>query len=189
MSAYVTRSPQCSSEVSCRQYERVRAKRSSRSMYGCNPQTSPGEMDRFVASLLAMTVPRWLVPTGVIASRRRSNPCGPVTWTALTQIHGVALEVGERAIGQRALMRRAQHDARRQPGGERFLPARRAHAPAVAGLEAGEAVLRHRGGEVVAAGLGEFQEPRRRHDADGVAAAARRTGVAATVAEQPRPPL
>src|SRR6185437_16770248 len=74
---------------------------------------------------------------------------------ALAQIHRVALEIGERAVVERALMRRAQHDARRQPGLERLLPARRAQAPAVARAKAGEAAIRHRRREVVAARFGE----------------------------------
>jgi hypothetical protein len=52
-------------------------------------QISPtGEMDRVVASLLAMTALGSLIPNGVIASRRRSNPFGPVTWiVAMTALH------------------------------------------------------------------------------------------------------
>ena len=65
-----------------------------------------------------------------------------------------------------------------------FLPALGAEAPAVAGVEAGEAELGARGGEVVAAGAGEGEEVVGDADADGVAAAVGGAGVAAAVAEE-----
>src|SRR3954463_14985127 len=71
------------------------------------------------------------------ASRRSPTPRWDET---LGQIDGGALEVFERAEGERALVGGAQHHAWRAPGLERFLPARRAQAPTVVGLQPGEAV-------------------------------------------------
>jgi len=58
-------------------------------------------------------------------------------------------------------------------------PARGTDAPAVAGLEAGEAMLRHGGGEVVAEGLRRGQEGLVDHAADGVDAEVVGAGLAA----------
>ena len=55
------------------------------------------------------------------------------------------------------------------------------HAPAVAGVEAGEAVLGHRGAEVVADGTLVLEELGGHHGADGVAAAVVGTGSTASV--------
>src|SRR5512135_3419348 len=95
-------------------------------------------------------------PRGAHLARRR-----------LSEIDRVALEVRERAVFERALMGRTQDDAWGAPSLERFLPARRAEAPAVAGLQAREAEFRHRRREIVAAGLRKFQKLRRHHRADG----------------------
>jgi hypothetical protein len=114
----------------------------------------------------------------------RHNKSG-ASWRAALkvsrQIDRRALEIGERAVTQRAFMGRAQHHARRLAGLECFLPARRAQAPAVAGLEAGKAIFRHRGREIVAARFGEFEKLRRRDDTDGVTADVVDPGVAAAV--------
>src|SRR5437868_14438004 len=104
---------------------------------------------------------------------------------ASAQIDGVALEIGEAAIGERPLMRRAQHDTRRQPGLERLLPAWRAEAPAIARLQPREAVIRHRRREIVAARLGVVEEADGGDDAHRMAAAIGRAGIAAAVAEEP----
>ena len=61
-------------------------------------------------------------------------------------------------------------------------PAGGADAPAVAGFEAGETVLRHRGEEIVAEGLGGCEEGRVDDAADGVDAVVVGAGVAAAVA-------
>lgn len=58
-------------------------------------------------------------------------------------------------------------------------PARGADAPAVAGPEAGEAVLRHGGGEIVAQGFGGFEEGVVDDAADGVDAEVLGAGLAA----------
>src|SRR5579871_6217303 len=57
----------------------------------------------------------------------------------LCEVDGVALEIRETAEFERALMRRAQHHARRVAVFESLLPARRAQAPAVALLQSGKA--------------------------------------------------
>src|SRR5689334_10472529 len=76
----------------------------------------------------------------------------------------------------------AQHHARRLAGCERLLPARRAQAPAVAGFEPRKAELRHRRGQIVAAGFGEFQEGSGHDDTHRVAAEILAPGIAAAVA-------
>src|SRR5262249_11591363 len=105
---------------------------------------------------------------------------------ALRQVDGEALEIGERAVAQRALVGGAQHHARRLLGLDRFLPARRAQAPAVAGLEAGKAVGRQRCREIVAARLGKFEKLGGRQHAHRVAADVVHAGVAAAIAIEPR---
>src|SRR5262249_55192438 len=74
------------------------------------------------------------------------------------QVHRKALEIGERAMIERALVGGAQHHARRLARLERLLPARCAQAPAVARLEAAEAELRHRRRQIVAARFGEREK-------------------------------
>ena len=66
------------------------------------------------------------------------------------QIDGVALEVCQSAELKRSFMGGAQHHARRHAGFKRFGPARRAQAPALAGLQTGKAVIGHGRGQVVA---------------------------------------
>src|SRR5262245_34367587 len=100
------------------------------------------------------------------------------------QIDRVPLELGERAIAERARFRRAQHHARRHPRLERLGPARRAQAPAVARLQPGEAVIGHRRREVVAARFGELEELRRHHGADRVGPHILPARIAAAVAEE-----
>src|SRR5690242_7605897 len=79
-------------------------------------------------------------------------------------------------------MSRLENDLRGGAGVERLLPARRAQAPAVARLEAGEAVLWHRRGEIVAGGLREGEELGGHDDANRVQAVILAAGVAAGVA-------
>jgi hypothetical protein len=70
-------------------------------------------------------------------------------------------------------------------GGSRLLdlkPSCGTDAPAVAGLEAGESILRHRGNEVVAEGAGGFEEGLIDDTTDGVDAEIVGAGVAAAVA-------
>ena len=101
------------------------------------------------------------------------------------EIDREALEVGERAVAQRAFVRGAQHHAGRLARLECFLPTGCTEAPTVAGFQAGETEFLHRGRKVVAAGFGKFEE-RRGHDrADGVAAEILSTGVAAAVTKEP----
>src|ERR1700689_4880493 len=82
---------------------------------------------------------------------RKSSPKAAI-FALASDLHRVVLQHPERRDRQGLLVGRFQHHLRREAGVEGFLPARGAEAPAVAGLEAREAVLRHRGGEVVAGG-------------------------------------
>src|SRR5262245_38552415 len=93
-------------------------------------------------------------PAPSSASASESLP-GPRT-LFLRCLPGVGLQVLELAVGERRLVRRLEHDLGRYAGLEGLLPARRAQAPLVAGLQAGESGTRRR--EVVAARLGERQE-------------------------------
>ncbi len=83
-------------------------------------------------------------------------------------------------------MRGGELHPRRLAGLVGLEEARGADAPAVAGLQAGEAELGPRGGKIVAHLLGKGEELRRHHRADGVAALVRLRGVAAAVAEETR---
>src|SRR5260221_11756393 len=114
-------------------------------MYGCNPPSGGFRGD----GSLRRAAPRDDAAEIARSKRRHCEPQAkqsirPVTSLVamttlhpgppLTQIHRVAFEVGKRAIGQRALMRRLQLDARLQPGVARLLPPRRAQVPVVARL-------------------------------------------------------
>lgn len=66
---------------------------------------------------------------------------------------------------------RFEDDGAGVAGVEGFFPASRANAPAIAGLESGESVKRHRGAEVIAARLAEGEEFFVHFAADRVAAA------------------
>src|SRR5579875_1518869 len=101
------------------------------------------------------------------------------------QVERIALQNVKRNDGEGRLMRRRQPDPRRLAGGERLLPALGAQAPAIAGLQTGEAELGHRRRQVVAART-------REGEAFGVDLGAYRmpapilgTGVAAAVAIKP----
>src|SRR5215471_7615531 len=63
-----------------------------------------------------------------------------------SQIHREALEIGERAVVERALVRGAHDHAGRLTRLQRFLPTGCTEAPAIAGFEAGKAEFRHRCG-------------------------------------------
>src|SRR6516164_1718081 len=100
------------------------------------------------------------------------------------QVDRVTLQVRQFAIAERAFVRRAQDHSGRLPGLECFLPAGRAQAPAVAGLQSCEAEFRHWRGKVVPAPLGEFEKLIRHDGADGVAAEVLGACVAAAVTEK-----
>src|SRR5215475_2625024 len=104
---------------------------------------------------------------------------------ASRRVHRKAFEIGERTVCERAFMRGAQDHARRLTGLERFLPTRRAQAPAIARLEAAEAELRHRRGKIVAGGFGEREKFGGHDDANRVAADVLAARVAAAVAKEP----
>lgn len=126
---------------------------------------------------------------GELAGHRpTSQPLKPATKRpnlSSSQIDRVPLKVSKGAVIERALVGGAQHHARRASRFERLLPARRAQAPAVAGLEAGEAESRQRRRQVVAARFGEFQEFGCRDHAHRMAADILRPGIAAAVAVEP----
>ncbi len=71
-----------------------------------------------------------------------------------------------------------------ESGGEGFLPAGDAEAPAISGFEAGEAVEGHGGAEIVALGLGEAQKFGGDLGADDVGAAILGAGLAAAIAKE-----
>jgi len=102
------------------------------------------------------------------------------------EIRGQPAHEIERHNLERALVRRAQVDARRHTGLVSFLPARGAQAPAVAGLQARETELGSRRREIVAAEARELEKFLRDLDADRVRAQIVVARVAAAVAEESR---
>ena len=112
-----------------------------------------------------------------------SGPCQNLERSG--DIGSVRLEVGQRAMGQRPFVGRAQGDAWRAPRNERFLPARRAKAPAVAVLEARKPKGRHRRRQIVAPRLRKRKESIADDGADGVAAPILSARVATSISEKP----
>src|SRR5262245_46028382 len=100
------------------------------------------------------------------------------------EVHRKPLEISERAMLERAFVRGAQDHARRLARREGLLPARRAQAPAVAGLEPAEAELRDRRGKIVAGGFGEREKFDGHDGTNRVAADVLLRGIAAAVAEE-----
>src|ERR1051325_1481298 len=96
----------------------------------------------------------------------------------------MTFKISQSAIVQRALMGGAKHHPRRMARFKSLLPTRRAQAPAVARLQSGKAELRTRGGKVVAAGFGKFQECVGHYRANCMAADILVAGIAAAVAEK-----
>lgn len=94
------------------------------------------------------------------------------------------LEQGERHDFEGARVGGGKGHWCRDPCEQRFLPTGGAHAPAVAGLQAGEIVVGHRRGEVVAGGAAEGEKLGGDLDAHGVAAVVVGAGVAMAVAEK-----
>jgi hypothetical protein len=96
-------------------------------------------------------------------------------------VDGVLLEHGERNDLKRPLMGRRQHYV----GGRAVLmrpqPVQRGHAPAVAGREPREVILRHRGDQIIADTTLMLEERGRDHSADRVAAPVLRTSTTAPV--------
>jgi hypothetical protein len=87
-------------------------------------------------------------------------------------------------MGKRTLVGGAQHHARRLAGLECLLPARRAQAPAITGLQARKAKLGDRGREIIAAGFRVREKPCGHDRTDRVAADIFAARVAAPVAEE-----
>lgn len=91
------------------------------------------------------------------------------------------LEDVQRDQVQNPGIRGGQYDGRCRPIVMSSQPVPRRHAPAIAGLQAWETVLRHRSAQVVADAALMAQELRRHHRAHGVTAGVLRTGIAATI--------
>src|SRR5258708_2330336 len=101
------------------------------------------------------------------------------------QIERVALEGFERDVLEDVLVRGFEHHLRRHAGLVRLDPAQHVQAPPVPGLEALEAHLRARRGEIVAARTAELEKLRGRLDADQVRDPIHVVRRAASVAEEP----
>ncbi len=84
-------------------------------------------------------------------------------------------------------MSRFEHHRRGHPGLERFLPASRAEAPAIAGMQAGKFILGMRGDEVVTTLGRELKKILCDYDTDGVDSMVARTGMAITIPVKSRP--
>ena len=120
---------------------------------------------------------------------RREGPESAAGWrrpcSKLGEVHCETLEIGERAVVEGAFVSSPQDHAGRAARLQRFAPAGRTQAPAVAGPQAGKAELGHRRRKIVAAGFGKL-EKRVGHDhADRVAADVFSTGIAAAVTKEP----
>ena len=97
---------------------------------------------------------------------------------------GVLLEEGQWHDFEGAGVGGGEGHGRGDSGEKGFLPTRGAHAPTVAGLQAGEIVVGHRRGEVIARRKAEGEELGRHFDADGVAAVVFGARVALAVAKE-----
>ena len=96
-------------------------------------------------------------------------------------VDGVLLERSERNDVKRPLMGGRQHHVGGRAVIVRPQPVQSGHAPAVAGREPGEVVLRHRGDQVIADTTLVLEERGRDHRADRVAPPVLRTGTTAPV--------
>src|SRR6478735_1771767 len=101
-------------------------------------------------------------------------------------VHGVPLQHGEWDQREHGGVRRGEHDRRGRPLAVGARPVGGRDAPAVARVQAGELVLRHRRREVVADASLVVEELGGDHRADGVAAQVLRAGAAAPVAVEAR---
>ena len=102
------------------------------------------------------------------------------------EVHGETLEIGERAVVEGTFVSSPQDHAGRAARLQRFAPAGRTQAPAVAGPQAAKAEFGHRRRKIIAARFGKL-EKRGGHDgADRVVAGVFATGVAAAVTKEPR---
>ena len=105
----------------------------------------------------------------------RSIPAARSPCSKSGQVHGETLEIGERAVLEGAFVGRPREDhAGRAAHLQRFAPAGRTQAPAVAGPQAGKAELGHRRREIIAAGFGKLEKRGGHDDADRVAATSSR---------------
>ena len=110
----------------------------------------------------------------------------PTTASASGEVDREPLEIGERAVVEGAFVCSPQDHAGRLVRVERFLPAFRAQAPAVAGPQAGKAELWHGRRKIIAAGLGKLEERSSHDGADGMTTYVFSTRIAASVSEEPR---
>jgi hypothetical protein len=110
----------------------------------------------------------------------------PTTASASGEVHREPLEIGELAVVEGVFVRSPQDYAGRLARLERFLPARRTQAPAVAGPQPGKAEFWHRRRKIVAAGFRKLEELSSHDGADGVATDVFSTRIAAPVSEEPR---
>ena len=108
------------------------------------------------------------------------------TPSASGEVHREPLEIGERAVVEGAFVRSSQDYAGRLARLERFLPARRTQAPAIAGPQAGKAEFWQRRRQIIAAGFGKLEELSRHDRADGMTTDVFSTRIAASVSEEPR---
>ena len=105
---------------------------------------------------------------------------------ASSEVHREPLEIGERAVVEGAFARSPQQYPGRLARLERFLPARRTQAPAVAGPQAGKAEFWHRRRKIIAPGFGKLEELSSHDGADGMTTDVFSTRMAASVSEEPR---
>jgi len=110
----------------------------------------------------------------------------PTPASASGEVHREPLEIGERAVVEGAFVCSPQDHAGRLVRLERFLPAFRTQAPAVAGPQAGKAELWHRRRKIIAAGFGKLEELSSHDGADGMTTDVFSTRIAASVSEEPR---
>src|SRR5690349_4119867 len=102
----------------------------------------------------------------------------------LREIDRVTFQIGELAELQRAFMRRPQHDARRAVCLQCLLPARRAQAPAITGLQSCKTESRGRRRKIIALRFRKTKKLLRHDDAYRMAAEIVRPGIAATVTKE-----
>jgi hypothetical protein len=120
---------------------------------------------------------------GKVGSRERDPGRQPA---GSGEVDRETLEIGERAVGEGALVRGPQDHAGRLARFVRFLPTGCAEAPAVAGLQAAKAEFRYRRRQVIAAGFRKLEKFGRHDSADRVTADVLSAGVATAVTKEPR---
>jgi hypothetical protein len=130
--------------------------------------------------------PTGIEPGDLLLAKRpiRDTDLTPKGCRVRRDIHRVLLERGERNDLKRPLMGGRQHYVGGRAVFVRPQPVQRGHAPAVARLEAREAVQRHRAHQVVADSTLVLQKSGRHHRADCVAPPILGTRTTAPVTEK-----